>query len=91
MKIDKFNVLIIRKGDAYGLNSCLTHDEDEPLVEFYDARYPHTEHGQFVSRYYLKTLLKNDECGISLDCGRPDMSLDSRDMKVVRVWLAAQV
>ena len=46
--VDKFNVRIVRAGDRYGRDNCLTHDKDEPLVEFYDSRYPHTEYGQFV-------------------------------------------
>lgn len=54
-----FNVRLVRLGDRYGLDDCLVHDEDEPLVEFYDATYENTpdfgERGQFVSRYYLAT------------------------------------
>ena len=67
-KADKFNVRIVSRGDKYGLNFALTHNEDMPLVEFYDSRYPHTEYGQFVSRYYLDTIINHDE-GLSLDAG----------------------
>jgi hypothetical protein len=56
-----FNVRLVRKGDRYGLNDCLTHDKDEPLVEFYDATYEQDARfdlgrGQFVARYCLDTL-----------------------------------
>ena len=57
-----FNSRIVFKGEAYGLNNCLTHDKDEPLVEFYDARYDFDKSpegeilGQFVSRYYVSTI-----------------------------------
>lgn len=54
-----FTVTIVRKGDHYGRNNCVTHNEDAPMVEFYDARYKRpgfTSAGQFVSRYYLHTL-----------------------------------
>jgi hypothetical protein len=56
-----FNIRLVRKGDRYGLNDCLTHDKDEPLVEFYDATYEQDARfdlgrGQFVSRYNLGTL-----------------------------------
>lgn len=69
-KADKFNVRIVSRGDKYGLNFALTHNEDMPLVEFYDSRYMHTEYGQFVSRYYLDTIINHDEgLGLSLDAG----------------------
>mgnify|MGYP003657691028 CR=1 FL=1 len=63
-----FVVRMVRHGDKYGLDMCLTHtphpeyDFDSPLIEFYDARYDFdkdtdgTPMGQFVSRYYLSTL-----------------------------------
>lgn len=68
-KADKFNVRIVSRGDKYGLNFSLTHNEDMPLVEFYDSRYPHTEYGQFVSRYYLDTIINHEGLGLSLDAG----------------------
>jgi hypothetical protein len=73
-----FNVVIVRKGDAYGLNDCLTHEKDEPLIEFYDARHDHTEHGQFVSRYYFSTL--NGTCTVipGAHIGRTGIDLDGR-------------
>jgi len=69
-------VRIVFEGDGYGLKHCLTHDETEPMIEFYDmdseARmkmirtgdkteaYLAEEYGQFVGRYYLSSL-KFDE------------------------------
>ena len=52
-------VKLVMKGNKYGLDNCLTHDEDEPMVEFYDLHYPETfgPDGQFVSRYNLSTIL----------------------------------
>lgn len=32
-----FLVRLVEKGDRYGLGLCKIHDEDRPLVEFYDA------------------------------------------------------
>ena len=32
-----WNVRIVEKGDSYGRDMCLTYDETDPLVEFYDA------------------------------------------------------
>ena len=56
-----FNVRLVCKGSSYGLNDCLVHDKDEPMVEFYDATYERDARfdlgrGQFVTRYYLDTL-----------------------------------
>ena len=65
-------VRIVFEGDNYGLNHCLEHDKDEPMIEFYDMdsgaaaimrnsgdkteAYLAEEYGQFVSRYYYSTL-----------------------------------
>jgi hypothetical protein len=69
------NVRVVHPGDSYGLDDVLTND-GEALVEFYDARYPHTEHGQFVSRYRLSTLNGHAPgTGIDLDGGVPDWSV----------------
>ena len=34
-----FDIIIIKKGDTYQIeNTTLTHQEDDPRIEFYDAR-----------------------------------------------------
>lgn len=91
MKIDKFFVRIVRKGDRYGLKFCLTHNENEPMVEFYDSRYPHTEFGQFVSRYNANTLLEGDNTGLYLYGNEPAWTVSAEDMAAVRVWLELEV
>lgn len=74
-----FAVVLVRKGDKYGLDNCLTYDEVEPMVEFYDADYAgkrgFTSLGQFVSRYYLKTLTERPIAGLCLDGGVPKWSI----------------
>ena len=94
IKVDKYNVRIVRKGDKYGREFCLTYDKDEPMVEFYDGRYPHADcHGQFVSRYYVATILGTDrygsgEGGLCLDGGNPnEWSVSEQDMDTVRDYL----
>lgn len=52
-------IRVVIKGQKYGLDNCLTHTSDEPLVEFYDREHDHTEFGQFVSRYYLSTVMNS--------------------------------
>jgi hypothetical protein len=90
--VDKFNVRVVNKGDKYGLNFCLTHDGDKPLVEFYDVRYPHTEFGQFVSRYYVETILSDKgngpkNSGLNLHGGVPEWTVSERHMDIVRAYL----
>ncbi len=90
--VDKFNVRVVNKGDKYGLDFCLTHEEDKPLVEFYDVRYPHTEFGQFVSRYYVSTILGDDgygpkDSGLNLHGGVPEWTVSERHMDIVRAYL----
>ena len=47
----RFTVSLIREGDRYGLNGCITHVRPNTLVEFWndDGSY-------FISRYDLSTL-----------------------------------
>ena len=54
-----WRVKLLFKGDKYGLNNCLTHNKDKPMVEFYDLKYidKFGKDGQFVSRYDLGTIL----------------------------------
>ncbi len=83
-----FRVVIVEQGEKYGLNKCVTHEEADPLVEFYDARYKHTEDGQFVSRYYLSTLLETGSSeGINLQGGVPDWYIHADGMTPVMNWL----
>ena len=69
------NIRVIERGERYGLDDCLKHERDDPLVEFYDARYPkfNSGLGQFVARYYLSTLLERPEpkAGLILNTGSP--------------------
>ena len=70
---DRWLVRVVKRDDRYGLNDCLVHDEDDPLVEFYDAEYRGSgegrefgPRGQFVARYYWSTLCKRPR-GLGLD------------------------
>jgi hypothetical protein len=91
-----FASIILNKGDRYGLNKCLTHEEEKPMVEFWDLRFEHepiqeggTTKGQFVGRYYVSTIKGEDEFGggremthgINLDGGIPDWFVDPRQVK----------
>lgn len=86
----KFKVVIIEVGDTYGVSHCLTNQSKVPLVEFYDTRFQHTEHGQFVSRYHLHTLLQSN-AGLDLQGGVDSWSIDSKSMEKVRKFLDSYV
>lgn len=75
---------VVRKGDRYGLNNCLTHDKPASLVEFYD-----TSNGeQFVSRYYVETILGIDDgVGLMLYGSCPAWNLDGESVDSVKDWL----
>ena len=70
-----FNVRRVVRGQSYGRNMCLTNQDEDPFIEFYDASGTSsiapdgTVLGFFVSRYYEMTLIKR-EPGYGLDlCG----------------------
>jgi hypothetical protein len=88
----RFVARILRRGDRYGLNDVLVWDVDPPGVEFYDTRYPHTEFGQFVSRYYVRTLLEeHGPRGLDLMGYVPSWKIDGSAMVIVRQWLHHEV
>ncbi len=95
----EFRVRIVNQGDAYGLNMQLTHDEANPLVEFYDATHDFDKSpegevlGQFISRYYLSTLLGKgffstnifeEGLGLNLDAGVPAWGIDAAGISEVK-------
>lgn len=82
-QVEHFNLRIVNTGDKYGLNDCLTNNK-APMVEFYDSRHPHTAFGQFVTRYYVETLLDSYyPHGLCLDGGVPAWSVSAEGMQQV--------
>jgi len=86
--IEKYTIRFVNKGEKYGLQFCLTHDKDEPMIESYDARYPHTEFGQFVTRYYVQTL-RDHEGGLDLHGGVPEWKVSAAGMQQVKQLISA--
>ena len=83
----RWHVRIVREGDRYGRADCLTHEEADCLVEFFDAEAdPDTfgPRGQFVARYYGRTL-DDHKGGLCLDGGVSAWAVSS---EVVRVAVA---
>jgi len=93
------NIRLVFKGEKYGLDDCITHERDEPLVEFYDARHMHTDIGQFVSRYGISSLKGEDGfsnkrkpgVGINLNGGVKDWKMDGVSLDAVISWADAVI
>lgn len=82
-----FTMRLVRTGDGYGRNLDTIHTMAEPLVEFYDARFKFdgergAEFGQFVSRYYLKTLRAHGWRPLILDGGVPAWRIDESGLSL---------
>jgi hypothetical protein len=89
LTVGRFGALIVKQGEKYGRDNVLTHKLPDPLVEFYDMKQ--RPEPQFVSRYYVKTLLAegiNGE-GLCLDGGSPEWSINGEDMDTFRKWMTA--
>ena len=90
LKVGKFNIRIVATGDKYGRNDCLTNDK-APLVEFYDSRYDMADfmgRGQFVSRYYVDTILDGEyPNGLWLYGGEPEWIVSANEMAQVKQYL----
>lgn len=91
-----FNVRILKQGDRYGRDDCLTVDDDRILVEFFDATYEGGTHGplgQFTTgRYYASTLLESPyRQGLCLYGAEAEAwSIDGDAMFLVRSWIDNQ-
>lgn len=57
-----------------------------PVVAFYDRRYQHDTHGQFVGDYTSETVL-NGDFGLNLNGGEPEWTVDRHAMRLVRAWV----
>lgn len=108
--VGRFRVHLVQEGERYGAgggfvygkalsNACQLYGHGLPLVEFYDvsqdpAKFPE---GQFVSRYFMSTLLGMDSIGDSigemsafgLDGGVPDWTIRGDDLQEVYAHLCA--
>lgn len=89
-----FRVRVVGNGDTYGVNGALTHDSDDPLVEFYDATYAGFDRfgpvGQFVARYYLTTLRTHGDVGLMLDTAIPEWHLDAAAVTAAVEWATSR-
>lgn len=95
-RIGPWTVRLLLKGEHYGQDGVLLHEKDEPLVEFYDAEQDKDKFGpwgQFVTRYYIVTLLSREHLGmpLCLHGGYPnDWTVSGEHMSLVERWLEVQ-
>lgn len=89
----RFNIRIVDEGDKYGLDFCQTYEpgsrgfeQGNPFVEFYDSRYPHTEYGQFVTRYHADQI-QSLSSGLDLMVGDNHWKLCAESMTQVRYFI----
>lgn len=101
-----FRVRVVRVGDKFGRDDCLTHGaamfgrpaqpDALPMVEFYDARQDPEKfgpRGQFVSRYCYDTLAASVRGGrgIRLDGGSPSWFIDAANVRDAFTWAAVKL
>lgn len=89
-----WNVRIVHQGEHYGLNDMLTHDSSDPLLEFYDATYEGPKFGplgQFVSRYYVSTIMgiQENSYGLCLDGGIPEWQVNGQSIATIQDWISS--
>ena len=80
-----FLAVRLEPGERYGYSgNCVA---TQPLIEFYDRRYPHCELGQLVTRYYATTLAQSGGYGLVLDGGVPDWQISVANLALVDLEL----
>ncbi len=89
-----WNVRVLEKGDSYGRDECLIHEEDRPVIEFFDADIETTSPlGSFTSSYYLSTFNEIKEGkGLCLEgSDRDRYSISSATVEEVKGRVAASM
>lgn len=93
-RVGPWHVRLVWKGARYGRADALTHRENEPLVEFYDARADEAKfgpRGQFVARYNATTIICFPaDRGLALDFGVPAWTVTPEEMAQVCAWVQTQ-
>lgn len=85
-------VRVIKNGEPYGLNDCLVHDDEDPLVELwlgYNERGNMLTCSFFGGRYYASTLQGN-KSGMSVEKG-PEYVVDADFMRRLNDFVASQM
>jgi hypothetical protein len=89
---NKWIVRIVKPGERFGQGYSLVHNKSEDcLVEFYDATQDKDKFpiGQFVTRYYYKTLIEKNNTGLALDTSVDSWYINAKNMEQIRKWLCS--
>lgn len=63
-----------------------------PVVSFFDLRYDHTEHGQFVADYLPETLIsRNEHYSLNMNGGVESWTVDRWTLRNVCEWLLTHI
>jgi len=96
-RIGPWTVRLVFKGERYGRDGVMLNEQTMPMVEFYDTEQDKATFGpwgQFVTRYYLDTLLetrqKHPGYALALDLSLPRWTVSARHMALVEHWLQEQ-
>jgi len=88
---ERYGLIRQQNADGHGTDTMACINDGGPMVEFYDCRYPHTRYGQFVSRYYIKSLFERDQSrGLCLDGGVYAWQVSGPCMVKVIEWLEVE-
>ena len=88
-----WSIRIVEEGDKYGRDDCLTYEKEEPVIEFYDGDNEFDKHtdgtmlGQFVSRYYISTIMDGTGGGLNLMGYEPKWTINSLAMDSIRDYI----
>ena len=88
-----WSIRFVEEGDKYGRDDCLTYEKEEPVIEFYDGDNEFDKHtdgtmlGQFVSRYYISTIMDGTGGGLNLMGYEPKWSINSLAMDSIRDYI----
>jgi hypothetical protein len=88
-KVGKWTVKVVPPSDSRRKTGHADLDSDS-IVQFFDnsqSREVFGEDGQFVSSYYLQTLLEHKGEGLCLDGGVPAWTVGANDYAFVRKCL----
>lgn len=91
-KVGKWNIKVVPANDSSRRKTGHADLDADSIVQFYDnsqSKEVFGEDGQFVSSYYLQTLLEHKGGGLCLDGGVPAWTVNAEDYSLVRKYLKA--
>lgn len=72
------SISVVLKGDSYGLNDSIIHQNNEPMIEV--SLKKENQPNYFISRYYVKTL-KGASSGLALEGSDKSLWMSEKEVK----------